>query len=729
MLTRPLVAAALVALTASVTSVVPAASADAPHERRVITAALSIPASGGGEVDPSFGPAQRAQAIAAAQRQADRTAGELGLSARERLHVTDVVRDADGQTHVRYVRTYAGLAVVGGDLIVHRSPAGAVLGADYASDADLSQVSPARAQVSPGTAGLVARRSAGLRRVERQTPPVMAVYAVEETPRLVWETVLTGHGEHGPQRDVAYVDARTGQVVNTWSLTHRAEGTGRSLYSGTVPVDTVLASGRFRMRDESRGGSRTYDAGDRSLGSQELGTLFTDADNRWGDGTTSSRQSAAVDAHYGVAETWDYFESRFHRRGIRNDGAGVVARVHYGKPGSPGAQNAFWDDRCACVTFGRGGDSLRPMVAMDVVAHEMAHGVTSSTAGLLYFGESGGLNEANSDIFGAMVEFSARNTQDPGDYLVGEEVLKVRPGFLRRMDRPAADGWSYNCWTPTMGRDDVHFSSGPGNHFFYLLAEGTGVKTIGGRRHSSPTCNGSGFGGIGKAAAGKVWYHALTRYMTSTTDYADARDATVRAARDLFGDGSTQCRAVARAWAAVAVAAQNEVCGGPQPASGPNAVANGGFEAGDNNAWTALSDASDPAPMITRDRSYGIPHSGQWWAVLNGDGAPVQEELRQVITVPTGSQVTLRFHLLVSTFEPLGAGARDVLRVRVVAGDGSTRLLGTYSNAQASDSYTQRDLDLSPYAGQTVRLRFVGKENANPDPTWFLLDDVSVTAG
>jgi Zn-dependent metalloprotease len=99
----------------------------------------------------------------------------------------------------------------------------------------------------------------------------------------------------------------------------------------------------------------------------------------------------------------------------------------------------------------------------------------------------------------------------------------------------------------------VHYSSGVGNHFFYLLAEGSGAKTFGGVAHNSTTCNGSTLTGIGRAAAQQIWYRALTVYMTSSTNYAGARTATLNAARDLYGAGSTQYASVAAAWSAVSV--------------------------------------------------------------------------------------------------------------------------------------------------------------------------------
>ena len=214
--------------------------------------------------------------------------------------------------------------------------------------------------------------------------------------------------------------------------------------------------------------------------------------------------------------------------------------------------NAFWDG--TKMTYGDGdGVEFGPLVSLDVAGHEMSHGVTEHTANLTYSGESGGLNESTSDIFGSLVEFHASNANDPGDYLIGEEFDLANHAGFRRMDRPSSDGSSYDCWDSGVGNADVHYSSGVGNHFFYLLAEGSGAKTINGTAHNSPTCNGSTVTGIGRDAAGAIWYRALSVYMTSSTNYAGARTATLNAASDLYGNGSTQYNTVAAAWSAVSV--------------------------------------------------------------------------------------------------------------------------------------------------------------------------------
>ncbi|HET7655811.1 MAG TPA: M4 family metallopeptidase, partial [Luteimonas sp.] len=282
------------------------------------------------------------------------------------------------------------------------------------------------------------------------------------------------------------------------------------------------------------------------------GTLFTDADNSWGDNSTSDAATVAADAHYGVAETFDYFKNVHGRNGIANDGKGALSRVHYGRRYA----NAFWSDGCFCMTFGDGSGGILPLVAIDIAGHEMSHGVTSRSADLIYSGESGGLNEATSDIFGTMVEYYSNNGNDTPDYLIGEEIFANNDGSeaIRYMFKPSLDGASPDCYSSSVGNLDVHYSSGIGNHAFYLMAEGATVPAGFNLSASQLVCNGNtAAGGIGRDAASKVWYRALTVYMTSGTDYADARAATLQAAADLYGSGSSQYNGVASAWSAVGV--------------------------------------------------------------------------------------------------------------------------------------------------------------------------------
>ncbi|HYU86091.1 MAG TPA: M4 family metallopeptidase [Kribbellaceae bacterium] len=205
---------------------------------------------------------------------------------------------------------------------------------------------------------------------------------------------------------------------------------------------------------------------------------------------------------------------------------------------------------------GDASQGILPLVALDVAGHEMTHGVTSRTAALRYSGESGGLNEATSDMLGSSVEFYAGNTHDVGDYVIGEEIFTnydPATNYIRRLDHPSLDGNSADCWSRTVGHLNVHYSSGVANHWYYLLSEGSGAKTINGIAYDSPTCDGSTVTGIGRDKAEKIWYRTLTTYLTSRSKYVDARAGSIQAATDLYGAGSTEVAATTAAWTAVSV--------------------------------------------------------------------------------------------------------------------------------------------------------------------------------
>ncbi|MFF1627683.1 M4 family metallopeptidase [Streptomyces sp. NPDC058272] len=491
-------------------------------------------------------------------------AASLGLTSAQDTTVRDVVVDKDGTQHVRYDRTYHQLPVLGGDFVVHLTPDGTYRSANRATkrSISLSSVTPELSAPKAADLAVNALRAANLGETLKQVTakPQLVVDAQHGTPRLAWRTDAVARDSLGnPVARTVLTDARTGAQIDAWDSIETATGDGKSLYSGTVPLETTLSGSTYQLKDATRGNTYTGDAANKTdlcvLGicvSRAPATVFTDTDNHWGTGTTADRSSAAVDAQYGTNETWDYYKNVHGRNGIAGDGKGSYNRVHYGS----NYNNAFWDDSCFCMTYGDGdGTTFGPLVALDVAGHEMSHGVTSKTAALTYSGESGGLNEATSDIFGTLVEWYANSPSDLGDYLIGEKI--VRSGFgktaLRYMDKPSKDGNSADCWSSSVGNLDVHYSSGVANHFAYLLAEGSGAKTLNGVSYNSPTCNGSAVTGIGRDKLGKIWYRALTVYMTSSTNYAGARTATLNAAKDLYGAGSTEYNTVAAAWSAVSV--------------------------------------------------------------------------------------------------------------------------------------------------------------------------------
>ncbi|MFJ7911052.1 M4 family metallopeptidase [Kitasatospora sp. NPDC096204] len=487
--------------------------------------------------------ASRAQLISVANQQTATLAQSLGLSGEEKLVTRDVIQDADGTRHLRYERTLNGLPVLGGDLVVHQAPTGATKSVDRASTASLSGVSttPKLAAPAAQSAALAAESGAAV-----DTAPRLVVWAADNSPRLAWETVVSSTKSDGtPSKMHVVTDATSGQVIQQWDGIET--GSGKGVFVGNVTIGTTQSGSTYQMKDAARGGMYTTNL---NHGTSGTGTLYSKSTDTWGDGTVNNGESAAVDAHFGVAATWDYYKNTFGRNGIRNDGVGAYSRVHYGN----NYVNAFWDDSCFCMTYGDGSNNTAPLTELDVAGHEMSHGVTAATANLTYSGESGGLNEATSDIFGTMVEFSANIPTDNPDYLIGELININGNGTpLRYMDKPSKDGASADYWSSTVGNKDVHYSSGVANHFFYLLSEGSGAKVINGVSYDSPTQGNITVTGIGRDKAAAVWYRALTTYMTSSTNYAAARTATEKAATDLYGAGSAELTAVSTAWAGVNV--------------------------------------------------------------------------------------------------------------------------------------------------------------------------------
>ncbi|MFI8520343.1 M4 family metallopeptidase [Streptomyces sp. NPDC085481] len=512
-------AAALIASAAMVVVGVQTGSASADAQREAGATALVLSGT------------QRAAAIQGAQAEAAATAKAIGLTGQEKLVARDVVKDADGTVHTRYERTYEGLPVLGGDLVVHEKKNGA---------RSTTKATEARISV-PTTATTAAQAPAAAARADSSARKV--IWAATGKPALAWESVVRGTQPDGtPSERHVITDAASGKQLYAYEAIET--GVGNTQYSGQVTLGTAPS---YTLTDTARGGHKTYDL---AGGTSGKGTLFTNSTDSWGNGLASNRETAAADAHYGAAVTWDFYKNELGRNGIRGDGVAAYSRVHYGNA----YVNAFWDDSCFCMTYGDGTNNSKPLTSLDVAGHEMSHGLTASTAGLRYSGESGGLNEATSDIFGTSVEFYAANSSDVGDYLIGEKIdIRGNGTPLRYMDKPSKDGNSADYWSKSVGRLDVHYSSGPANHFFYLLSEGSGTKTVNGVTYNSPTSDGSTLTGIGRTKAYKIWYKALTTYMTSSTSYAGARTATLSAARDLYGAGSTEYNAVAATWTAINV--------------------------------------------------------------------------------------------------------------------------------------------------------------------------------
>jgi Zn-dependent metalloprotease len=496
-------------------------------------------------------PAAEARALTNINANAAAVHGNAG----DRFVAKDAIVDANGEEHVRFTRSFGGLEVIGGDFVTH-SRGGAL------KSVSQTLTSNARPSLRPSISTDSAITSAGAdfgTGFDGVPSAHLVVFARNTKPTLAYEVVFNGVKANGDPTEMHYfVNAGNGQIMDKWDMVHTAKpggggggggsaqvGTGKTLIYGNVTLNTAGSAGNYNLTDTTRGNGATYDAaGVAYTTAARRATLFTDSDNVWGNNAVSDRATVAADASYGVATTWDYYKNVRGRNGIFNDGQGVKSYVHVGN----GWVNAAW--YANAMYYGDGGSGFLPLVAIDVAGHEMSHGVTQATANLAYSGDSGGLNEGNSDIMGTMVEFYANNANDPGDYLIGEE-LSAQP--LRDMRGQSEDGASWDCYKAGgFAGVDPHYSSGPANHFFYLLAEGTnGSKTCVGNQR---VANGNGsLSGIGKDKASAIWYKALTTYMTSGTTYPQARTATVNAASSLYGASSAEVAAVNAAWDAIAV--------------------------------------------------------------------------------------------------------------------------------------------------------------------------------
>ncbi len=488
----------------------------------------------------------------------------LSVGDEEPPEVLRVRIDDAGGAHVHVRQLHGGVPVYGGEAIVHLTSTGlpVALTDDRLVDVSAASTAPVlseAAAIEEATAfALDGRLVTGDPRVE------LLVFRHEGRDQLVYRVTLESFdGTNATARPAVFVHAGEGTALFTFDDLHTATGT--SDYNGTVSFDDLSFEGTRYLEDASRNlGTFTWGGTTSSL------YYATNSSASWAGAGT--RQ--AVSAHWAASRTYDYFLQTFGRRGIdgrdgptyvasvTGSGARQTITVNYGQ----NYVNAFWDGRS--ITIGDGyGSTSGPLTALDIVAHELTHGVIEAEANLRYYGESGALNEAWADVFGAMAELYTTGNR-PRAWLIGEDAWTplVSDDALRYMNDPTADGTSYDHYaTRYRGSADnggVHFNSGIANLAFYLLSMGG--------EHPSPDRRVVEVQGIGTAAAANIFYDALTTYMTSSTTFAGARQATLLAAEARYGAGSEQARAVMDAWAEVGV---GDPAPEPEPEPEPEACA------------------------------------------------------------------------------------------------------------------------------------------------------------
>ena len=417
-----------------------------------------------------------------------------------------------GNRHLRYSQTMRGLAVVGGDLVVHVDGKGRIFALNGTARGDvpagLGSKDIGESAVHPAVAADA--RFAGM----ATTPPRKVYLAVPDGAiHLAYETVVTGQRGQDPVRDKVYVDVDSGAILAVHPQIHFAEN--RQVYSA-------------------------------NNGTGLPGTL------KRSEGQAANADIDVNAAYDNSGATYEAYKAFWNRDSYNNAGATLISSVHY----STNYCNAFWNGTQMVYGDGNAGQNCLPLArSQDVTAHELTHAVTENESNLIYSGESGGLNEAMSDIFGAFTEAyvdggkTGTLTVSADTWKIGEDIL---PPALRYMNDPAADGVSKDFWVSGVGNVDVHYSSGIANLAFYLLSQG------GTHPRGKSAVNVTG---LGMAKAIRVFYEANVNILTSSSNFLAAGNASVQAAINL-GYTVAEQTSVANAWQAVGVPVPNPGGGG-----------------------------------------------------------------------------------------------------------------------------------------------------------------------
>jgi bacillolysin len=498
-------------------------------------------------------------------RDSDRTVTELARSGALVPQATfdDVL--IPGRHHQRFQQTVNGVPVWASTLTRQTDEAGVAISI-FGELYDGLESARTEPKISAEDARHIAANDAGVELGGRVSAPLYML-VTERGPRLVY---VVRAAQPGLKVFRYFVDATTGSIVEKRDDGKRQSvGTGSGVFGGDKKISTTQQGGTYVAADalrppvldtfNMRGNIVSVDSYLNGLRPLFPSDYASDSDNRWTD-------AAVVDAHVQSGWTYDYLFKRFGRLGLDNRNLPITNIVHpatfndffvYGDVVLDYLINAFYfgdgvmvygDGLPAGVTLG--GQTFDPLSgALDVVAHELTHGVTDYTSQLEYLGESGALNEAFSDMIGTSVEFYF---QQPGiargqaDYLIAEDV--VRPGGIRSMSNPELFGQPDHYSRLVRTAEDnggVHINSGIPNHAFYLAIEGGRNRTSG--------LNVTGVGAANREQIEKVFYRAFTSMLPANARFTTARVATIQAARDLYGAGSAAERAVTEAWTAVGV--------------------------------------------------------------------------------------------------------------------------------------------------------------------------------
>lgn len=458
-------------------------------------------------------------------------------------------KDELGFTQLKLQQIYKGVPVFGSIIIAHVNEDGVLtaVSGEVAPELDKKQALKNGVKVNRAEALLTAAKDleANLGQapeLEHSPKPEFVIYLQNGEAKFAFAIEFEFlYPEPGNYQ--YFVDAQTGEVLESYNQIHEAKpttglsgtdtvGTGKGVLGDTKSFNTLTNSDGSYLLDRTRGnGIYTYDASNRT---RTPGTLWLDSDNV----LNAAYDGAAVDAHAYAAQTYDYYKNVHNRNSYDGNGAKLVSTVHYGRS----YNNAFWSGSQMVYGDGDGTTFIPLSGALDVIAHELTHAVTDTTADLVYQNESGAINESMSDIFGTLVEYHFNNNPD---WLVGEDIYtpKVAGDALRSMEDPTLNGdpdHYSNRYVGTSDNGGVHWNSGISNKAAFLLANGG-------------THYGVNVSGIGNDKTGKIFYRTLTQYLTPNSTFSQYRVASIQAATDLYGASSAEVSSVKAAFTAVGV--------------------------------------------------------------------------------------------------------------------------------------------------------------------------------
>ncbi len=460
------------------------------------------------------------------------------------LVLVDDSYDENGNKHLRYQQKFNGVNIYGGEIALHLSnqQVKTLNGRLFSTPKELIthpqlSIEDAIAQAYKEVSQHSIVQHNQLRSSVFNTTSDHAdliIYHEDQKPLLAYEVEIR---PNVLERWVYFINAINGDIISNYNHTCTLDGVftakAKDLNGITQSINITQIGNTYYLIDPTK---PMFNAGQSHLPDDPTGAIWTvDAqnsrisdDNMNIDHVKSSNGSnwspTSVSAHLNAAKCYDYYKNTFGRNSLNGNGGNIISVINITDEDGTGMDNAYWNG--AFMGYGNGNKAFKPLAGgLDVAGHEMTHGVIENTARLEYRNQSGALNESLADIFGSLI--------DRDDWVMGEDIVKTSvfpSGALRSLENPNQGGKRDNGYQPAnMGQYEflrdvpsednggVHINSGIPNHAFYLFATANGMD---------------------RSKAEKVYYQAMTKYLTRTSKFVDMRLAVIQAAKDLFGDGT-----------------------------------------------------------------------------------------------------------------------------------------------------------------------------------------------